>query len=112
MNKESMKNMIILRNLPSNLVEEAIVIFKPNVKIKNLNILEKEPKKNEKNDMYNTKNYIINEAQMVISNYLSSIEKQKKKTYNSNRRLESKYKKIKIICTCLVIALILSIIIR
>ena len=33
MSIESMKNMVVLRNLPSNIVEEAIVILKPNVKI-------------------------------------------------------------------------------
>ena len=30
MSIESMKNMVVLRNLPSNIVEEAIVILKPN----------------------------------------------------------------------------------
>lgn len=34
MSIESMKNMVVLRNLPSNIVEEAIVILKPNVKLK------------------------------------------------------------------------------
>ena len=33
MNIGNMKNMVILRDIPSNMVEEAIVIFKPNIKI-------------------------------------------------------------------------------
>lgn len=40
MSIESMKNMVVLRNLPSNIVEEAIVILKPNVKLKNLDLAE------------------------------------------------------------------------
>ncbi|MBO4816096.1 MAG: hypothetical protein J5507_04150 [Clostridia bacterium] len=112
MNKENMKNMVILRDLPSNIVEEAIVILKPNVKLKSLNIAEKENRKIKKNDVGDPKKYIINEAQMVISNYLTSIEKQKKKSYNTNKKIENKYKRAKIICTCLGIALLLSIIIR
>ena len=38
MNKENMKNMVVLKDLPSNIVEEAIIILKPNVKIKSLDI--------------------------------------------------------------------------
>ncbi len=112
MNKENMKNMVVLRDLPSNIVEEAIVILKPNVKVKTLNIAEKENKNFKKNNQQNSKKYIINEAQMVISNYLSTIEKQKKKTYDANKKIENKYKRTKIICTCLAIALLLSMIIR
>lgn len=41
MSIESMKNMVVLRNLPSNIVEEAIVILKPNIKLKNLDLAEK-----------------------------------------------------------------------
>lgn len=40
MSIESMKNMVVLRNLPSNIVEEAIVILKPNIKLKNLDLAE------------------------------------------------------------------------
>ena len=30
MNTDDMKNMVVLKNLPSNIVDEAIVILKPN----------------------------------------------------------------------------------
>ena len=112
MNKENMKNMVVLRDLPSNIVEEAIVILKPNVKVKSLNIAEKQNKNSKKNNEQNSKKYIVNEAQMVISNYLSNIEKQKKKTYNTNKKIEIKYKRIKLVCTCLVIALVVSLLVR
>ena len=34
METSKMKNMVVLKNLPSNMIEEAIVIFKENSKIK------------------------------------------------------------------------------
>ena len=37
---ENMKNMVVLKNLPSNIVDEAIVILKPNVKLKSLDLAE------------------------------------------------------------------------
>lgn len=36
MNIENMKNIIVLKELPSNIVEEAIVILKENFNIKNI----------------------------------------------------------------------------
>ena len=34
MEKSNMKNMLVLKNLPSNIVDEAIIILKENKKIK------------------------------------------------------------------------------
>ena len=36
--------MVVLRNLPSNIVEEAIVVLKPNVKLKSLDLAENKAK--------------------------------------------------------------------
>ena len=41
-----MKNMVVLKNLPSNIVEEAIVVLKPNKKVKNVQYIKKIFKKN------------------------------------------------------------------
>lgn len=38
METEKFKNMIVLKNLPSNLIEEAFVVIKPNKKIKELKV--------------------------------------------------------------------------
>ena len=35
-----MKNILVLKDLPSNIVDEAIVILKPNVKLRNLNMID------------------------------------------------------------------------
>lgn len=91
MNTNKMKNIVILKNLPSNIVDEAIVFLKTNNKILKTEIADN------KNDNRNFENksgreYIINEAEMVISDYVSNLEKSKKN--NQNQKLEIKYKKL------------------
>ena len=90
MSIESMKNMVVLRNLPSNIVEEAIVILKPNIKLKNLDLAENKAtnKKSENKTKQDSKKYIVNEAEMIVSNYLSSIEKEKKYNYKVNKKTQ------------------------
>lgn len=87
MNNLDMKNIIVLKDLPSNIIDEAIVILKDN-KIK----------KNEKSD--NTSEYmntsIINEAQIVISEYIEKLERPKKERQNE-RKLLLKYKKLQVL---------------
>ena len=41
METSKLKNMVVLRNLPSNLVDEAIIVLKSNKKIKKLEKIEK-----------------------------------------------------------------------
>ena len=47
MESSKMKNMVILRNLPSNLVEEAIVILKSSKKVRKLEKIENSKKINQ-----------------------------------------------------------------
>ena len=111
MNKEGMKNMVILKDLPSNIVEEAIVILKPNIKLKNLDFPNNKKGNKKASNKENSKNYIINEAQMIVSNYISKIEQQKKVEYAINKKMEKKYKMVKIISIFLGTLLIISLII-
>ena len=101
MNASNMKNIVILKNLPSNLVEEAIVVFKENKKVKKYQYIDAE-KGMEENKIKNTNNiyleeeknkYIVKEAEMVISNYISKIETPSSKSKNNIKRIENKYKK-------------------
>lgn len=110
MSTENMKNMVVLKNLPSNIVDEAIVILKPNVKLKNLDLAEnkKEIKSVKSEKEQNSKKYIINEAEMVISNYLSKIESEKKTIAKVNKRIENKYKRLKALSIFLGIMLFFS----
>ena len=48
METSNMKNMVVLKNLPSNLVEEAIIILKSNKKVKKLQKIEKKRKQHER----------------------------------------------------------------
>ena len=114
MSIESMKNMVVLKNLPSNIVEEAIVILKPNVKLKNMDLAEnkvknKESKNKNKQD---SKKYIVNEAEMIINNYLSNLEKEKKNNYKINKKIENKYKRVRGIAIFLGILLLTTFLIR
>lgn len=94
MEVSNMKNIVVLKNLPSNLVEEAIVILKTNKEAKKLEYVEKSTNTNINNNK-KTKEYMIREAESVISSYISKIENNKEpKTLNRN--IEKKYRKLKI----------------
>ena len=41
MESSKLKNMVVLRNLPSNIVDEAIIVLKTNKKVKKLQKIEK-----------------------------------------------------------------------
>ncbi len=104
MEKNEMKNIILLKNLPSNLVEEAIVIVKQNKTAKAIEYIdnkENEIKENETKD----KNYIIREAESVISNYINTIQSKEKtkEILSTNKR----YKMLKIYSIFITISLIL-----
>lgn len=103
----NMKNMLVLKNLPSNLIDEAIVVLKSNKNAKRLEHVETNLKFNYKKST-NSGDYLVKEAESVISNYISDIEKNKE-SKNSNINIEKKYKRLKIYSICVTIALILSI---
>ena len=76
MEKSNMKNMVVLRDLPSNIVEEAIVILKPNKKIKKLQKVENQTKSDNK-EKVKEKDYILKEAEMLVNSYISNVENRK-----------------------------------
>ena len=96
MNMGNMKNIVILKDLPSNMVEEAIVILKPNVKLQNI---KKEEKKKENvkvgaKGKESSKDYIVKEAESIVSQYISNLEKPKQ-LEKSNQKLIAKYQRVK-----------------
>ena len=106
MEKSQMKNMVVLRNLPSNLIEEAIVVFKTVKSAKEFQYIDKiENLKNEQN-RENTKEYMIKEAESVISSYIKTNEKKTTRTNNSN--VKKKYKRLKIYSIMISIAFIIA----
>jgi len=106
MNESKMKNMVVLKNLPSNIVEEAYVILKPNKNFKQ-NI-----EKQENQNTRITSDYVVKEAEMVVSNYLSKIEEKKTFRNLEVEKIKRKYKKLKNISMILVGILLLNIIIN
>ena len=100
MGNEKLKNMVILKNLPSNVIDEAIVILKPNVKLNKTDYANKNKLLDSK---MHSKDYIINEAQMVISNYISKLEKPKKEKYKLDKKMKNQCKKLKIMSIGLIL---------
>lgn len=86
MDKNQMKNIVVLKNLPSNLVEEAILILKSNKKARTYKYIDKKENVNQSNSK-NQKDYVIREAESVITNYINKIEKKsEKKTTITNKK--------------------------
>ena len=90
MKNNYLQNMIVLKNLPSNLVEEAIVVLKQNKKAKKYQYIDEKAKTieaREKDD-----NYIVKEAENVINNYITKLEMKSPKWKNNMKKLEKRYK--------------------
>lgn len=110
MNSNQMKNMIVLKDLPSNLIDEAFIILKNNKKIKALERIEN--KNNSKLQKENSREYIVKEAEMIVSNYLSKIEKEKQIKSYSVKQMENKYKKLKMVTIILSAIIIINTIVN
>lgn len=103
MEDNKLKNIVVLKNLPSNIVEEAIVVLKQN-KVK---LPEYTPKKERPEGKDASREYILKEAQMVISDYLGTIENHKMVIGKKSTALEKKYKRLRLCTFGLAIAFIL-----
>lgn len=86
-----MKNMIVLKNLPSNLVEEAIIILKENNKIHKYQTISPNEENIEEEEKEQT-GYIVKDAEMVIKSYLDRIENNSPKKERTIKKLEKRYK--------------------
>ena len=94
METSNMKNMVVLKNLPSNLVEEAIVILKSSKKVKKLEKIEKN-KMEKVESIKKEKDYFLKEAEMLISNYISKIENNNEQKECRNIKTNKKYIRLK-----------------
>lgn len=108
MPSNNLKNIVVLKNLPSNLVDEAIVILKSNKTAKKLQTIENNIIRSYENNTH-TNDYVIKEAESVIASYISKLEKNKL-TKKSNINIEMKYKKIRAYSVIVSIILALCII--
>ncbi len=110
MEENNMKNIIVLKDLPSNLIEEAIVILKENAKIKNIN-KKKENIKVTARGKANSKDYIIKEAESVVASYISSLEKPKQLEITNNK-IKKKYKNLQKLTAFFAVIAVLGIIVN
>ena len=119
------RNIIILKNLPSNLIDEAIIVVKNKKKLKEFNYTDMlNCKENNgiiqgeiKNDIIRKiesmrkeqKNYIVKEAEVVVNSYIQKIEENL--AYKKTDKIKKSYKKLKklnfaLIITTLIIILL------
>ena len=98
METSKLKNMVVLKSVPSNIIEEAIIVLKKNIKVKELEIqnqIEQDKTKKElPNKSSNKENYIIKEAEMIINQYISKVENNKRKE-EQNKKQKRKYNTLK-----------------
>lgn len=99
MNNLDMKNIIVLKDLPSNIIDEAIVILKNN-KIKR-----KDGNETMDDDFININ--IVEEAQQIIGEYIEKMEAPKKEKINE-RKILIKYKKLQLVTILLGAMMIVS----
>lgn len=128
MSKENTRNVIILKNLPSNLVDEAIIVVKDKKKIENymkeseykdvINYktgnngiiygdMKTESLKKIENVKKEDRKYVIKEAEIVVSNYIKRIEDNL--ADRKIDRLKKSYKKTKKLNVFLAMTTIISI---
>ena len=102
MNLNNMKNIVIIKNLPSNLVEEAIVVIKDKNRSQNIDkivknqgnldddiqyeLVKEEEINKIKNIQKESRKYIVKEAEMVVNDYLDKINENKR--YNEKIKLK------------------------
>lgn len=97
MEESKLKNMVVLKNLPSNLIEEAIVILKSNKKVKKLEKIDKEKRSEEEKTKTNKskKEFVVKEAEMIISSYISKIEESKQENQKNKIEQTKKVRRLK-----------------
>lgn len=95
METSKMKNMVVLKNLPSNLVEEAIVILKSSKKVKKLEKIDKNNKIEKIETIKKEKDYILKEAEMLVSSYISKLENNHKQIQRKTMKNTKKYLRLK-----------------
>lgn len=100
-----MKNIIVLKGMSSNVIEEAIVILKPNIKLKQSEYINS---KKQNVQEKNKRKVIVREAEEVIKNYIEKI--QIKNKVIEEKKLKSKYKFLKVINIILFIITVFCII--
>lgn len=107
MQNKKLKNTIVLKGMASNIVEEAIVILRPHVKLKHKEYVDKS---NCIESSSFTNNYIVKEAENVILNYIAKIEN--RKNIDKSYKKLMKYRYLQISNIILIVITIITILIK
>ena len=91
----NLKNTVVLKNLPSNIVEEAVIVFKPNIKLKEKQELDNNNKMDKNKERNKEKDYILKEAEMLVNNYIRRVEEKKKIKNEIQKKVDKKCKNLK-----------------
>lgn len=100
MDVSKMKNMVVLKDLPSNIVDEAFVVLKTNKKVKKLEKIENNKKFKTQDENKKNKEYVLKEAEMLISDYISKIEGKEKIKSNNNDKKFKRWAYISTVIAC------------
>lgn len=103
MQLSKMKNIIVLRGMASNVVDEAIVVLKPNVKLKQS---EYNSKSKHISDNKNKKMIILKEAETTIDTYVNKLQKESSKAKDS--KFKRKYRFLQICNVILILTIIIA----
>ena len=101
METSKMKNMVVLKNLPSNMIEEAIVIFKENSKIKAKDVINKSNQLSQVQGK--SKDIIFKEAEMLVNDYVKRVESSKNRKIFDKKINDKFLKKYSVVITILYI---------
>ena len=101
MEASKMKNMVVLKNLPSNMIEEAIVIFKENSKIKAKDVINKSNQLSQVQGK--SKDIIFKEAEMLVNDYVKRVESSKNRKIFDKKINDKFLKKYSVVITILFI---------
>ena len=102
MQLSKMKNIIVLRGMASNVVEEAIVVLKPNVKLKQSEYYSNRKYTQSDKDK---KMVIVKEAENTINSYVKRLQKETKKF--DDKKMKYKYKFLQISNSVLIAMLVI-----
>ncbi len=105
---DRLRNIVILRDLPSNVIEEAFVVLKKNQKAKKLEHIDNKNNFSCEKNGEDENEFIVREAELLIQNYVESNNNVPKE--NQNYKLNKKYKRLKRIATVLACCLFFAII--
>ena len=101
METSKMTNMVVLKNLPSNMIEEALVILKENSKIKAKDVINKSNQLSQVQGK--SKDIIFKEAEMLVNDYVKRVESSKNRKIFDKKINDKFLKKYSVVITILFI---------